>query len=124
MGTEIASSNYDPVPGLRVGAQIIALNTQTKDNYAWLMMSYFTAGRPPAASQLGYIPKPLHLRSSLPQPSVRKLISIKVISPEEVSVRFFGSEQDMKVNVNAVRDFHVVDMCEGFLMFEINGKCR
>ena len=45
MATEFASSNYNPVPVLRIGAQIIALNTQTKDDYAWLMMSYFTAGR-------------------------------------------------------------------------------
>lgn len=30
-GAEIASDNYDPIPMLEVGAQIIALNTQTKD---------------------------------------------------------------------------------------------
>jgi hypothetical protein len=44
LGTEIGSGNYNPIPGLQRGAQIIALNTQTKDDYSWLMMSYFTAG--------------------------------------------------------------------------------
>ena len=43
--TEINSGNYDIAPHLRIGAQIIALNTQTKDNYALMQMSYFTAGR-------------------------------------------------------------------------------
>ena len=44
VGTEVTSKNYDPIPGLMRGAQLIALNTQTNDDYAWLMMSYFTAG--------------------------------------------------------------------------------
>ena len=43
-GTEIGSSNFSPIPGLQRGAQLIALNTQTKDDFAWLMMSYFCAG--------------------------------------------------------------------------------
>ena len=43
-GTEINSNNYDPAPMLAVGAQIIALNTQTKDYYAWMLQSYFCGG--------------------------------------------------------------------------------
>jgi len=31
VGTELASGNYDPIPGLERGAQMIALNTQTRD---------------------------------------------------------------------------------------------
>ncbi len=49
---------------MKIGAQIIALNTQTKDNYAWLMMSYFTAGRPQIPGTIGFVQKPLHLRSN------------------------------------------------------------
>jgi hypothetical protein len=64
LGSEIASNNYNPVPSLKLGAQIIALNTQTKDDYAWLMKSYFTAGRPHLTDSIGYIEKPLHLRSN------------------------------------------------------------
>lgn len=80
LGTEIASNNFNPVPCLKIGAQIIALNTQTKDNYAWLMMSYFTAGRQMIPGKLGYIPKPLHLRSQVLKPAIQKMIQIKIIS--------------------------------------------
>lgn len=45
VATEVGSANYNPIHGLQRGAQIIAINTQTKDDYAWLMMSYFTAGK-------------------------------------------------------------------------------
>jgi len=55
------------VPALKLGAQIIALNTQTKDDYAWLMRSYFTAGRQNITENIGYIEKPLHLRSNNPR---------------------------------------------------------
>ena len=41
---EVASDNYNPIPALERGAQIIALNTQTKDDEAWLLKSYFVAG--------------------------------------------------------------------------------
>lgn len=92
LGTEIASSNYNPLPPMKIGAQIIALNTQTKDNYAWLMMSYFTAGRPMTPGQIGYIPKPLHLRKNTAQ-NVQKMINIKIVSShEKVSIKFFGIE--------------------------------
>jgi len=56
------------VPALKLGAQIIALNTQTKDDYAWLMRSYFTAGRQNMITEkIGYVEKPLHLRSNNPR---------------------------------------------------------
>lgn len=64
---------------LKVGAQIIALNTQTKDNYAWLMMSYFTAGRDPNPSTLGYVDKPIHLRTSTPYVQRRKTYNITLL---------------------------------------------
>ena len=63
LGTEINSGNYNPIPALERGAQMIALNTQTKDNYAWLMMSYFTAGVTQPPEMIGYIAKPIHLRT-------------------------------------------------------------
>lgn len=92
LGTEIASSNYNPIHPLTVGAQIIALNTQTKDDYAWLMMSYFTAGRPIVPGKIGYVLKPHHLRTNTPH-NIHKLINIKVISSiEKVSIKFYGTE--------------------------------
>jgi hypothetical protein len=63
------------------------------------MMSYFTAGRPMLPGLLGYIQKPLYLRSKLPKPPIQKIIQIKVISTnEKVTVKFFGTDQDMKIN--------------------------
>jgi hypothetical protein len=111
IGTEIASSNYNPVPLLRIGAQIIALNTQTKDDYAHMMMSYFTAGREFFPAKIGYVPKPYHLRSNVNQPRERltMMIDIKVFSNEKVSLRLFGSEQDMNNNTNASFNFNVRD---------------
>ena len=50
---------------LDVGAQIVALNTQTKDYFAWMMYGYFCGGRsevPPSIR--GYVLKPKHLRPS------------------------------------------------------------
>jgi len=47
---------------LKVGAQIIALNTQTKDDYAWCMYRYFCAGHESNLAQKGYILKPIYLR--------------------------------------------------------------
>ena len=34
---------------------MIALNTQTRDDSAWLMMSYFTAGKEENLAQMGYV---------------------------------------------------------------------
>lgn len=62
-GTEINSNNYDPAPMLAVGAQIIALNTQTKDYYAWMQRSYFCGGYNTNLPQMGYVLKPNKLRT-------------------------------------------------------------
>lgn len=45
-----------------VGAQIVALNTQTKDYYAWLTHGYFCGGHISTTSQCGYVLKPEHIR--------------------------------------------------------------
>mgnify|MGYP002078367895 CR=1 FL=1 len=58
IGTEIASNNYTPAPMLKVGAQIIALNTQTKDEYAWMAYAYFCGGNSASESRRGYVLKP------------------------------------------------------------------
>ncbi len=47
---------------LAVGAQIIALNTQTKDDYAWMMYRYFCAGQAVNLANRGYVLKPERLR--------------------------------------------------------------
>lgn len=44
------------------GIQIIALNTQTNDDYAIMLNSYFRAGRNPNLETLGFIDKPEYLR--------------------------------------------------------------
>lgn len=43
---------------LAVGAQIIALNTQTKDDYAWMLNGYFCGGHCSNLSERGYVLKP------------------------------------------------------------------
>lgn len=43
---------------LKVGAQIIALNTQTKDDPAWVTHAYFCGGKFGPSSLKGYILKP------------------------------------------------------------------
>lgn len=43
---------------LDVGAQIIALNTQTKDTDAWITHGYFSAGRFCEPGMKGYVLKP------------------------------------------------------------------
>lgn len=40
---------------LAKGVQIIALNTQTNDDYAIMMNSYFRAGRTGDMAKIGYI---------------------------------------------------------------------
>jgi hypothetical protein len=49
---------------LRRGVQIIALNTQTNDDYAIMMNAYFRAGRPREMTNIGYIEKPEYLRNT------------------------------------------------------------
>lgn len=109
VATEFASSNYNPVPCLKVGAQIIALNTQTKDEHAWLMMSYFTAGRLAVPAKLGYVEKPLHLRSNIPKKNIERTITIEVCSKEKVTIKFFGTDADVKRNRGASSCFVVRD---------------
>lgn len=46
----------------KVGAQIVALNTQTKDDFAWMTFAYFCGGQASNLSQRGYILKPERLR--------------------------------------------------------------
>jgi hypothetical protein len=77
-GTEIYSSNYDPIPMLRAGAQIIALNTQTKDENAWIMYGYFCGGRHRAPGSLGYVLKPASLRPAGNKIKEKKYRGIKV----------------------------------------------
>jgi hypothetical protein len=126
LGIEIASSNYNPIPHLKNGAQIIALNTQTKDDYAWLLMSYFICGREINPSKIGYIPKPAHLlkNSVESKKNVIKVIQIKNLSTEKIGIKFFGSDRDTKSNSNATNSFNVNDYLEGFLMFEIGAKFK
>ena len=64
-GSEVGSGNYDPAPMLKVGAQIIALNTQTKDDYAWMTHGYFCTGRQGGPGDRGYVLKPFRLRSAM-----------------------------------------------------------
>jgi hypothetical protein len=121
LGSEISSSNFDPVPHLRTGAQIVALNTQTKDDYALMLMAYFTAGRELAPSKLGYVPKPAHLLRGSRQPRERqaRMVHVKVFSSEAITVRLLGSQFDIKVNRDANLSFLVRDYLEGFLLFEL-----
>ena len=64
LATEMSSGNYDPAPMLAVGAQIIALNTQTKDYFAWMMYGYYCGGRNSSPGLRGYVLKPKHLRNA------------------------------------------------------------
>jgi hypothetical protein len=127
LATEISSSNYDPVPHLNTGAQIIALNTQTKDEYAWMMMSYFTAGRYDSPDNIGFIQKPIHLRSDQKHTSIKKTIKIEIMSDiKSIEIKFFGSEKDMKANSKnkKVNYFETVDYDEAFLIFVINEELK
>jgi len=88
------SGNFDPVPALQAGAQVIALNTQNKDDYVFMMMSYFRAGRPDDPSKTGYIQKPAYLRAFKyePKPKIYKKISFKMISEsKDIKLMLYGS---------------------------------
>ncbi len=44
-GFRILSTNYDPLPALQLGVQIIAVNTQSKDDVnSQILKSFFTKG--------------------------------------------------------------------------------
>ena len=83
LGTEMSSGNYDPAAMMEVGAQIIALNTQTKDYYAWMMYGYFCGGQKASPSLRGYILKPKYLRPSSHevciQPKAKFRVKIDII---------------------------------------------
>jgi len=74
-------------------------------------MSYFICGREINPSKIGYIPKPVHLlKNSIgAKKNILKAIQIKNLSTEKISIRFFGSEKDMKINMNATNSFKVSD---------------
>ena len=56
--TRVASSNFDPLPFWRSGAQLVALNMQTNDLPVQLHYALFELG-----GSSGYVLKPLELRS-------------------------------------------------------------
>ena len=110
VGTELASGNYDPIPALSRGAQLIALNTQTRDDYAWLMMSYFTAGKEGNLSRVGYVEKPIWMRSSVVRDNSLRRVQISVLSEYfDVKFIFFGSEDDKKRNKDSKYCFTMRD---------------
>jgi hypothetical protein len=59
-GDRLASSNYDPVPGLLCGVQMVALNYQTNDRYMRLYRDFFRTN-----GNCGYILKPASHRRKI-----------------------------------------------------------
>jgi hypothetical protein len=57
-GARFDSSNYNPLPMLEVGAQIVALNTQCKSLEMNILREFFGGSR----RQRGYQLKPEYLR--------------------------------------------------------------
>ena len=78
LATEMNSGNYDPAAMMEVGAQIIALNTQTKDYYAWMMYGYFCGGQKATSGLRGYILKPKHLRPSNEEVNIQPKTKFRV----------------------------------------------
>ncbi|XP_020274398.1 phosphoinositide phospholipase C 2-like isoform X1 [Asparagus officinalis] len=64
-GTRITSSNYNPLPGLMYGAQMVALNMQGYGRSLWLMHGFFRAN-----GGCGYIKKPDFLLKTCPHSMV------------------------------------------------------
>lgn len=90
-------------------------------------MSYFTAGRYGSPENIGYIPKPIHLRSNQKRPSIKKTIKIEIMSDiKSIEIKFFGSERDIKVNAKSKKtdSFETVDYDEAFLIFVINESLK
>jgi len=74
------------------------------------MMSYFTAGATCPPEHVGYVEKPLHLRTNQPRPTTTLKISISILSSLfKGRIRFFGSAQDMKANTDNTLTFEVRD---------------
>jgi hypothetical protein len=77
-----------------------------------------------APGKIGYIQKPPHLRSNSFQ-GVQWLINVKIVSSnEKVNIKFYGIEEDMRLNHNSNNDFQVKHFYEGFLMFSISNKFK
>ena len=78
-GSEVGSGNYDPASMFNIGAQIIALNTQTKDDYAWMTYGYFCGGISGNPGERGYVLKPERLRLGIANaPKIKKKINVKM----------------------------------------------
>lgn len=92
VGTEVTSANYNPVYSLQAGAQIIAINAQTKDDYAWLIMSYFTAGRRGDPKAFGYVAKPEYLLSKY---QLNELSLSEELSPNHNHVKYPQSSKKL-----------------------------
>lgn len=91
------------------------------------MMSYFTAGRYDSPDNIGFIPKPIHLRSNQKPPSIKKIIKIEIMSDvKSLEIKFLGSERDMKFNSKSKKAnyFETVDYDEAFLIFIINESLK
>ena len=112
VGTEVASGNYDPVPGLLRGAQLVCLNTQTRDENAWMLRSYFTANGDQDPTRIGYVVKPSWLRGEGGRNGNLRRIEISVLSEYfEVKVRLLGSPEDRRRNQRSEFSFTVQDYC-------------
>ncbi|CDW90514.1 1-phosphatidylinositol-bisphosphate phosphodiesterase eta-2 [Stylonychia lemnae] len=77
-GVRFDSSNYSPLEGWAVGAQIVALNLQTKDEHQLINNCYFEQN---GGKYCGYILKPPFLRGLLPESNLpTKTIKINLLS--------------------------------------------
>lgn len=126
IGTEMNSGNYDPAAMLEVGAQIIALNTQTKDYYAWMMYGYFCGGRHLSPGLRGYALKPKHLREGQVGEKKRYRLKIEVIESSnfEVRMKFLGLAEDTLRNEHSKDEFSFSSLDESFIIFNIGTEHR
>lgn len=125
IATEVYSANYDPAPMFKVGAQIIALNTQTKDDYAWMTFAYFCGGNATNASQRGFVLKPLRLRepSSVEKIERRKhVLTIRVVEScgYNISMKFHGLQEDNVLNNLPNNNFTYYNPEESFIIFDFD----
>ena len=69
---------------------------------------------------MGYVEKPLWLRSDVAKDNTLRRIEISVLSDYfSVSIQFFGTEEDQKRNKDSEFCFTVRNYCEAFLMFKM-----
>ena len=111
---------------MAAGAQIIALNTQTKDYYAILMMSYFKSGRETNPANIGYVEKPIHLRADKKKEQTNLEITIDLVEvySQKVTMKFFGLGEDMKLNEGAKSKFITKNPEESFIILIINDTLK